>query len=556
MTRPMPRPGGSGAAYRPGGGSRPGGGGGYSAQRPGTMPGSNRPSYADRPGSGGMTRPSPSPGGSNRPGSGAYRPGAGVYQPGGGGYRPGPGGDRPGQGTYRPGGGGYRPGPGRDRPGQGNDRPGGGGYRPGGPGAGVNRPGINRPGLGWGWGGAGGWGGGWGGGWFGGGRWGRPGFGWGRFNSPFFGNWYRGSWGWNRMGGWFGPAGTGFWGARSPFRSFPTWGFGGLAGWGLGPWANGWLYSGFNNPYFVAPAINTPNWPPGNVPDYSRPLDLTSIALVADSPEHDDPTFLAAREAFKAGDFARAVTLTDLALQPHRNEPVLHEFRALCLFALRRYDEAAAALYVVLTAGPGWDWATLVGLYADVDTYSRQIQALEAVVKRNTDVAPTRFVLAYHYMVMDHLDNARQQFEHVAQLQPKNQLAGQFAKLLRSSGQAATAEATDTAPASRTAGIQEASPPPAALVGSWKAKPMPGMSIELTLGEDGQFTWDVSAKGQNDAITGDAEYLDGVLTLTPADAPELLGKIVNLGEKQFGFELVGAPQSATIQFSRPAIEPE
>jgi hypothetical protein len=33
-------------------------------------------------------------------------------------------------------------------------------------------------------------------------------------------------------------------------------------------------------------------------------------------------------------------------------------------------------------------------------------------------------------------------------------------------------------------------------------------------------------------------------------APALVGKIVNLGEKQFGFELAGGPQSAAIQFSR------
>ena len=38
-------------------------------------------------------------------------------------------------------------------------------------------------------------------------------------------------------------------------------------------------------------------------------------------------------------------------------------------------------LYVVLTAGPGWDWATMVGLYPDVDTYTRQLRALEAAIK-------------------------------------------------------------------------------------------------------------------------------------------------------------------------------
>jgi tetratricopeptide (TPR) repeat protein len=345
----------------------------------------------------------------------------------------------------------------------------------------------------------------------------------------------------------------GFWGWGTPFRFFPTWGFAGLAGWGLGPWANGWLYSDFANPYFVASAIGTPvvaNWPPVYVPDYSRPLDFTSIGSEAESPEQEDSTFLAAREAFMAGDFARALILTDLALKPHPNEPVLHEFRALCLFALGRCDEAAAALYVVLTVGPGWDWATTVGLYPDVATYTRQIRALEAAIAGNVNSAPKRFVLAYHYLVQDHVESARQQFEAVLKLQPKDELAAQFAKALSSSAQATTAAPTDAAPASKTAEVLEASPPPAALVGTWKAKPMPDLSIDLTLRSDGRFTWDVNAKGRTDSVTGDASYLEGVLTLTQADAPELVGKVVNLAEKQFGFELQGGRHAATLQFSR------
>ena len=76
------------------------------------------------------------------------------------------------------------------------------------------------------------------------------------------------------------------------------------------------------------------------------------------------------------------------------------------------------------------------------------------------------------------------------------------------------------------------------------------MSIELNVREDGQFTWDVNADGQADSITGEADYLDGILTLAQADAPALVGKVVDLGAKQFGFELLDGPQAATIQFAR------
>jgi tetratricopeptide (TPR) repeat protein len=292
------------------------------------------------------------------------------------------------------------------------------------------------------------------------------------------------------------------------------------------------------------------NAPAVFVPDYSRPLDLTSIPPVPEGTEQDDSTFLAAREAYQAGNFARALSLTDLALQPYPNDPVLHEFRALCLFALGRYDEAAAVLYAVLTAGPGWDWATMIGLYSDADTYTRQLRVLEAAIRANPAVASTRFVLAYHYLVQEYLEQARQQFEQVVQLQPKDELAAQFVKLLTPPSEAPAVAATDPARATETAGMHQPSPPPAALRGTWKAKPTPDLSIELTVREDGQFTWDVNANGHADSITGEADYLDGVLTLTQAEAPDLVGKVVNLGEKQFGFELLGGPQAATIQFSR------
>jgi hypothetical protein len=192
----------------------------------------------------------------------------------------------------------------------------------------------------------------------------------------------------------------------------------------------------------------------------------------------------------------------------------------------------------------------MVGLYPDADTYTRQLRALEAAIKGNTSVASTRFVLAHHYMVQEHVERARQQFEYAAQLQPKDELAAQFAKALAAPSEAPTAAATGPAGATDTAGMREPSPPPAALLGTWKARPMPDLSLELTLREDGQFTWDVNAHGQADTLAGDADYVDGVLTLTQANAPALVGKIVDLGEKQFGFELLGGPHAATVRFSR------
>jgi hypothetical protein len=142
-------------------------------------------------------------------------------------------------------------------------------------------------------------------------------------------------------------------------------------------------------------------------------------------------------------------------------------------------------------------------------------------------------------MVQDRFEHARQHFEYVAKVEPKDELGAQFAKALTAPSEAPTAVATNPARATDTAETHQPSPPAASLLGTWKAKPMPDLSIELTLREDGQFTWDLNTNGHVDSITSDADYLEGVLTLTQADAPALVGKVVNIGDKQFGFEGCG-----------------
>src|SRR5262249_46439173 len=141
-------------------------------------------------------------------------------------------------------------------------------------------------------------------------------------------------------------------------------------------------------------------------------------------------TLTSARASFLAGDYARALELADQALAQTPNDPVLHEFRALVLFALKRYKEAAATAYAVLTAGPGWNWTTMVGLYPDADTYTRQLRDLEANVRENPNDASNRFLLAYHYMIQGHKDPAAKQFQDVLKLEPKDQLSARFAAAL------------------------------------------------------------------------------------------------------------------------------
>jgi tetratricopeptide (TPR) repeat protein len=138
-----------------------------------------------------------------------------------------------------------------------------------------------------------------------------------------------------------------------------------------------------------------------------------------------------ARAAFKNEDFAAALARIDQAIDLLPSDATLHEFRALCLFAMNDYQQAAAAIYAVLAAGPGWNWETLASLYPNVDVYTRQLRALEAHVRENRDDSAAKFLLAYHYMTAGHLDAAVKMWEQVAQLLPEDQLTAQLLEAFR-----------------------------------------------------------------------------------------------------------------------------
>ena len=165
--------------------------------------------------------------------------------------------------------------------------------------------------------------------------------------------------------------------------------------------------------------------------DYSQPISTTAAAPAAPVAAKATAGFDQARDAFKQGNYAQAVQLGEQALGQMPNDPNLHEFLALGLFAQGQYDQAAAPLYAVLSVGPGWNWTTLIGMYAEADAYTQQLRALEAYVKANPQSAPAHFVLGYHYLTQGHNDAAAKQFEQAAGLQPADKLSAQLAAQLQ-----------------------------------------------------------------------------------------------------------------------------
>ncbi|HEY2158475.1 MAG TPA: tetratricopeptide repeat protein, partial [Isosphaeraceae bacterium] len=295
-------------------------------------------------------------------GGGAHFGGGGFHPAMGGGFRPavGGGGFRPAMGNFNSGG--FRPGafgnpaPGV-RPGGFNPYPGGGGF--------THSPSLTTPRFN---------------NFAGTNAFNRG----GNFNTvgrwngyrPYYGyhnNWVNGYWP-GRYGGW-GYGGYGGWGYGGyglgglGLGLLAGLGIGGLGAWGLNPYSYGWGYSSYANPFYgnqYDTLYGTqPVYAGGVIPssfDYAVPLDTTG-ALPADDAVAPAVTLLdQAREAFKAGDYPKALELADQAIKAAPNDADAHELRALALFAMGQYKAAATTLYAVLSSGPGWDWTTLISL--------------------------------------------------------------------------------------------------------------------------------------------------------------------------------------------------
>ena len=258
-----------------------------------------------------------------------------------------------------------------------------------------------------------------------------------------------------------------------------------------------------------------------------------------------------ARETFRGGNYASALTLVDQALQQLPNDPTLHEFRALILFAMGRFEEAATPLYAVLSVGPGWDWPTLIGLYPDAETYTRQFRALEAYVGQSPQSAPAHLVLAYHYLTQGHADAAVAQLREASRLQPKDTVSAQLLRQLEPPAQGPAASAATPAPPPARAAAQPAPPPAAApgkegtLEGTWTASPGPGIQITLTFPDSGHFAWKVSDQGKTHEFQGDRTYGSGILTLAQSGQttgqPPMVGRLTWTDETHFTFKIMTGP---------------
>ena len=317
----------------------------------------------------------------------------------------------------------------------------------------------------------------------------------------------------------------------------------GLTLWGVNRLAYSFGYWDYYNPYYVGPVASV------SVYDYSEPLVIVQQpveTVPAELPpgvtEAGLAAFDEARTAFRAGDYTQALEHTDRALQEMPQDALVHEFRSLVLFALKRYPESAATIYAVLSVGPGWDWTTLIGLYPTADVYTQQLRALEAHCQQNPDAADALLLLGYHYLTCGHKDSAQRQFEKVVKLQPRDTVARQLLQAL-----GASAPSEDRAPPAEQTAPERTIPPEQLLTaeqlaGDWAASDSRGAAFKMSLNKDGQFTWSYTHSGKTDEVRGVYALDDNILAMEPDGGGTLVAELTKRGEGAVHFAMVGAPE--------------
>ena len=372
-----------------------------------------------------------------------------------------------------------------------------------------------------------------------------PGYG---VRPPAYNGWRGAYWGYHQ--GWA----NGYW---HGYHDNNNWGWGsfalgaatGVSAWALGSSFYNWGYASYANPYYAEAAVAQPIVIEQNVAggepqtvtlpaytyDYSQPIDTQSAPPPEEVASPAIAKFYSARAAFGTGDYAGALQLTDEALKVLQNDATLHEFRALVLFAIGKYDLAAGPLYAVLSVGPGWDWTTMAGLYPNIDVYTSQLRKLEAFVSANLTSTAGNFVLAYHYLTQGNTDAAVIRLKQVVAVAPHDTLSAQLVKQFSSPSQASGAPAPSTTLETAAKPAKQGN-----LTGNWTAHPAPDTTIALRIGDDETFTWQVTVKGKPRQLTGKWSLTDNLLTLAQeGDAGALVGRVSWQADGKWSFRVIG-----------------
>jgi tetratricopeptide (TPR) repeat protein len=361
------------------------------------------------------------------------------------------------------------------------------------------------------------------------------------------------NWAGDHHGGWYHGGWAGGWYPGAIWANYPVAAALGMTWWGVNRLSYAFGMGGYSNPYCEEGGG-------GYGYDYSEPVAAyqpapeeqaaattaaaTAPALPPGVTAEGMALFEQARAAFAAGNYTQALDLCNQTLKTMPNDAVVHEFRSLVLFALKKYPEAAAAAYAVLSAGPGWDWTTLSSLYGNVADYTTQLRALEAFVKANPKSSDARFLLAYHYLTTGHPDAAKAQLREVDKLTPNDKLVRALLGITSASGQEPPTP-TPKPPLDADQLIKTEQ-----LVGVWTAGGSGGSKFQMTLEKDNGFAWKYTSGTKSQEIKGVFAVEQNNLALQVDDGTVLLAE-VSLAGNQLKFKVIGGePNDPGLKFTK------
>ena len=243
--------------------------------------------------------------------------------------------------------------------------------------------------------------------------------------------------------------------------------------------------------------------------DYSQPIDTQSAPPPEEVANPAVAKFDSARAAFGTGDYAGALQLTDEALKVLQNDATLHEFRALVLFAVGKYDLAAGPLYAVLSVGPGWDWTDHGRSLPEHRRLHEPAPQAGGVRFRESEVDGRPFRPGLSLPDPGPHRSGRES----AQGRSWPWLPRTHSPL-SSSSSSRRQQRHRTLRRQRPLRHRLATPAKQGnLAGNWTAHPAGDTTIDLRIGDDETFTWKVTAKGKPRQLTGKWSLTDNLLTL-------------------------------------------
>lgn len=354
-----------------------------------------------------------------------------------------------------------------------------------------------------------------------------------------------------QYGDWYGGYAPGYWGQwDSLWDNYPVAAVAGLTWWGVNSLGYQFGYSDYYNPYYTEsmpayysePIITVPVEPVQTVitqPAQAAPLPPGVSAGVVSK-------FDRARSSFYDGKYDEALKLTDAAVAKMPRDAVLHEFRSLVLFALKRYAESAATIHSVLDVGPGWDWETLSGLYSSIDTYKSQLRDLEEASTQEPKSASLQFLLGYHYLTCGHQENALKAFRRTLELQPKDSVAASLV---------ASLSPREAQPAKTPTETKPKDVPADKVVGSWTATANGKAKYSMSLNKDGSFSWGYTRGNRKQEVKGVHTIEGNVLAMEPDSGGVMLAELTSKGLDTLNFKMIGGKSDDPgLEFRREALK--